>query len=275
MNDYQSSMDKREAPIGVFDSGVGGLSVFKAIQKELPYENLIYLADQANVPYGTRSLEEVRSFAEANTRFLLKFNSKIIVVACNTASAAALQWLRQEFKEVPFVGMEPAVKPAAKTTHSGVVGVLATPATFQGVLYASVVERFAHGVELLQDTCPGLVCQIEAGDLDSTTTRQILVDALKPMLQKGVDTIVLGCTHYPLVIPMIEEITGENVQVIDPAPAVARQTRHILESRELLRAKGAGGTGWVRYFTTGNKDAFQKQIKIFLGTRGKVESVDI
>jgi glutamate racemase len=147
-----SSVTSR-APIGVFDSGVGGLSVLKAIGQILPGEDLIFLADQAHVPYGSRSLGEVRAFAEEITRFLMSQGAKLIVVACNTASAAALHHLRQIFPQTPFVGMEPAVKPAAELTRSGVVGVLATPATFQGALYASVIERFANDVTVLQGTC--------------------------------------------------------------------------------------------------------------------------
>ena len=150
------------APIGIFDSGVGGLSVLRAVRQALPQEALIYLADQAHVPYGPRPVEQVRTFAEGITRYLLSQGAKLIVVACNTASAAALHSLRQAFPELPFVGMEPAVKPAAEHTQTGVVGVLATPATFQGALYASVIERFASGVTVLQDTCPGLVMEIEA-----------------------------------------------------------------------------------------------------------------
>ncbi|HBY07279.1 MAG TPA: glutamate racemase, partial [Chloroflexi bacterium] len=152
---------KSAAPVGIFDSGVGGLSVLREIRIQLPHEDLIFFADQAHVPYGPRSLEQVRAFSEAITRFLLDHGAKLIVVACNAASAAALYHLRETFPEIPFVGMEPAVKPAAEQTQSGVVGVLATPATFQGELYASVVERFASDVIVLQDTCPGLVAQIE------------------------------------------------------------------------------------------------------------------
>ena len=149
------------SPIGIFDSGIGGLSVLKELRIELPDESLIYFADQLHVPYGPRPLAEVRKFSEGITRFLLDQGAKIIVVACNAASAAALHHLRIAFPEVPFVGMEPAVKPAVEHSESKVVAVLATPATFQGALYASVVERFASGVELIQDTCPGLVNQIE------------------------------------------------------------------------------------------------------------------
>ena len=146
--------------IGVFDSGVGGLSVLRAIRAQMPEESIIYFADQGHIPYGPRPMEQIRNFSEAITKFLLAQNVKIVVVACNTASAAALKYLREKFPDVAFVGMEPAVKPAAEHTQTGKVGVLATPATFQGALYASVVERFANGVELLQDTCPGLVREI-------------------------------------------------------------------------------------------------------------------
>jgi glutamate racemase len=221
-------------PIGIFDSGIGGLTVLWAIHQLMPDEPLLYLADQAHVPYGMRPLEEVRHFSEVITRYLLDQGSRLIVVACNAASAAALKYLRATFPDVPFVGMEPAVKPAAEHTHSGVVGVLATPATFQGELYASVVERFSQGVRLLQHTCPGLVNQIENGALNSPETRRILEGALTPMLQQGIDTVVLGCTHYPFVIPLIQQITGPGVRVIDPAPAVARQAQRLLVAASLL-----------------------------------------
>lgn len=215
-------------PIGVFDSGVGGLTVLREIRRQLPEEPVVYIADQAHVPYGSRPLEEVRFFSESIARFLIDYGCKLVVVACNTASAAALHHLRGTFPQIPFVGMEPAVKPAAETTQTGIVGVLATPATFQGTLYASLIERFASNVQIYQDTCPGLVGQIEAGNLDSDETRQILENAILPMLTHGVDRIVLGCTHYPFVIPLIEEIAGPQVQVIDPAPAVARQVKRVL-----------------------------------------------
>lgn len=258
--------------IGIFDSGVGGLSVLKAMRRALPEVDLIYFADQAHVPYGSRSLEEVRAFSEAITRYLLGQGARLVVVACNTASAAALLSLRETFPNVPFVGMEPAVKPAAETTQSGVVGVLATPATFQGALYASVVERFAQGVTLLQHTCPGLVAQIEAGRLDSTETRSILEEALKPMLAQGIDTVVLGCTHYPFVIPLIEEIAGPGVRVIDPAPAIARQVQRLLESHGLPGANQSGQTTCLRFVTSGDPAALQALLPELLGETAPVES---
>jgi len=249
--------------IGVFDSGVGGLSVLRAIRTLIPAQPVIYLADQAHVPYGPRPLDEVREFSRVISQFLIQQGAQVIVVACNTASAAALYHLRQTFPETPFVGMEPAVKPAAESTQSGVVGVLATPATFQGALYASVVERFAHGVTLLQDTCSGLVQQIEAGNLNGEDTRRILENALLPMLARGMDTVVMGCTHYPFVIPLIQQIVGEKVRVIDPAPAVARQTRRVLEAHGWLVEGDAPAP--VRFLTTGDGEAFRRMIARLLG----------
>jgi glutamate racemase len=250
-------------PIGVFDSGVGGLSVLREIRKLLPAQPVIYIGDQAHVPYGARSLEEVRQFSRSVAEFLLKQGAGLIVVACNTASAAALHSLRDEFPQIPFVGMEPAVKPAAEQTHTGVVGVLATVATFQGALYASVVERFAHGVTVLQDPCPGLVSQIEKGNLDGAETRAILERALNPMLEKGIDTVVMGCTHYPFVIPLIQQITGPAVRVIDPAPAVARQTRRMLESHHLL-AESISNIEPL-FYTSGDPSEFSGMIHQLLG----------
>jgi glutamate racemase len=259
-----------QSPIGIFDSGVGGLSVFRAIQSELPGEHLIFIADQAHVPYGPRSLEEVREFAEGITRYLLAQHVKLIVVACNAASAAALQYLRQKFPQIHFVGMEPAVKPAAEHTASKIVAVLATPATFQGALYASVVERFANGVVLLQHTCPGLVGQIEAGDLNGPFTRTIIKAALDPMLAQGADTVVLGCTHYPFVIPTIQEIAGSQVRVIDPAPAVARQVRRVLETLMLMNSTERNDITSSIYATTGDPDRLKAALDALIGVRSEV-----
>jgi glutamate racemase len=252
-------------PIGIYDSGVGGLSVLRAIRAALPREDLLYLGDQANVPYGERSLEELRELARGVTRFMLAQGVKLIVIACNTASAAALKTLRQEFPQVPFVGMEPAVKPAAAQTHSGKVGVLATPSTFQGELYASVVERFASGVEIYQETCPGLVSQIEKGRLATPKTRRILEAALLPLMARGVDTLVMGCTHFPFVIPLIEEITAGQARVIDPAPAVARQTQRVLEERGLLNPQPE--TGITRYYTTGDSAKLARVLPRLIGVQ--------
>ncbi|HJR80972.1 MAG TPA: glutamate racemase [Anaerolineales bacterium] len=261
-----AQLDITNSPIGVFDSGVGGVSVLKAIREQMPEESVIYFGDQGHVPYGPRSMEQIQSFSAAITRFLLEQGVKIIVVACNTASAAALRYLREKFPDISFVGMEPAVKPAAEHTQTSKVGVLATPATFQGALYASVVERFANGVELYQNTCPGLVQQIERGNLNGEETRRILEAALLPLLKKDIDTVVLGCTHYPFVIPLIQQIVGANVRVIDPAPAVAKQTGRVLEARGLRNEPGSMGD--VRFHTSGHPEALKSLLPVLLGESG-------
>lgn len=240
-------------PIGLFDSGIGGLSVWRQVVRQLA-ENTIYFADQAHIPYGPRALTEICAFAKAITRFLLERDCKLIVVACNTASAAALQELRRQFPAIPFVGMEPAIKPAAQHSRTRKVGVLATPATFQGKLFASVVERFANGVELVNQVCPGLVEQIEAGRLDTPDTVEMVRQYLTPVLEAGVDTIVLACTHYPFLSPVIQRLAGVGVEVIDPAPAIARQVGRVLEQRGELSTWG----GQHVFYTTGDPAAFSR-----------------
>lgn len=228
-------------PIGIFDSGVGGLSILREIRNLLPNEDLHYFADQAHVPYGARSLEEVRGYSEGITSFLLERGAKLIVVACNTASAASLYHLRDRFPEMLFVGMEPAVKPAVQITRNGIVGVLATTATFQGELFASVVDRFAKGVTVIPVSVPGLVEQIEAGEIDTPETREILRLAIQPILDSSADTLVLGCTHYPFIIPVLQELAGDEVTVINPSPAIARQTLHLLTNNNLLTSESGVG----------------------------------
>ena len=249
------------SPIGIFDSGIGGLSVWREIARQLPQEDTIYFADQIHIPYGPRSLQEIRSFSEAITRFLLERGSKIIVVACNTASAAALKHLRTTFPAIPFVGMEPAVKPAAEMTHTGVVGVMATPATFQSELFASVVERFANGVRLINQVCPGLVEQIEAGRLQTLDTRAMLDRFLQPIREANADAIVLGCTHYPFVIDALRQL-APGVNVIDPAPAVARQVDRVLRERGLLC--GEDRAGQHHFISSGDLDRFQEILRLLV-----------
>jgi glutamate racemase len=257
--------------IGMLDSGVGGLTILRAIREQLPGQPVIYLADQAHVPYGIRQIEEVRGFTKEITRFLLDQGAQLIVIACNTASVASLGYLRMEFPETPFVGMEPAVKPAAEQTKTGVVGVLATYATFQTDLYNSVVERFAKNVTLLQSPCPGLVNQIEKGDLTGLETRRILESALRPMIAQGIDTVVLGCTHYPFAIPLIREIVGPGVRVIDPAPAIARQTGRLLNENGWLADEKTSSD--IRLITTGNADTIENNLPLYLGYHLPVESI--
>lgn len=259
-----------DSPIGIYDSGVGGLTVWRAVRDLLSAEKLIYFADQAKVPYGSRPLDEVRELAVAACTFLMKQGCKLIVIACNTASSAALKDVRAKWPDFPFVGMEPAVKPAAEQTLSGKVGVLATTSTLHGALYASVVERFANDVQLYQATCPGLVQQIEKGFLDAPETRHILEAAVLPMLEEGVDTLVMGCTHFPFVIPLIKKIVGETVRVIDPAPAVAKQVRRVLESRDLLFV--GDGLGESRFYTSGDPEKLQALLPKLIGRDADVFS---
>ena len=249
--------------VGIFDSGVGGLSVLSAIHSLLPSQPLLYIGDQAHVPYGKRSLGEIRSFSVAITQYLIDAGAKLIVVACNTASAAALTELRALFPEIPFVGMEPAVKPASQQTHNGIVGVLATPATFQGELYNSLVERFAKNVKILTSTLPGLVEEIESGQLHGPKARAILEKAILPMKTQGADTLVLGCTHYPFVLPIIREIAGKEIEVIDPAPAIARRTKSLLLEHNILNS-GSEPVETI-FATTGDPMRFKKSIEILLG----------
>ncbi|HOV06062.1 MAG TPA: glutamate racemase [Anaerolineaceae bacterium] len=255
--------------IGVFDSGVGGLSVLREIHALLPAQPVLYFADQGHVPYGSRQIEEVRAFARGITRYLLGQGAQLIVIACNTASVAALKILRDEFPQIPFVGMEPAVKPAAEQSLSRKIGILATEATFQTAMYASVVDRFAHGVTLMEDPCPGLVSQIEKGNLAGKETRAILTRALEPMVNAGVDTIVMGCTHYPFVIPLIHELAGSQLRIIDPAPAVARQVRRVLEANNLLNP--GSDVAMVRFVTSGDVAQFQQALHSLIGVEAPVE----
>jgi glutamate racemase len=262
--------------IGVFDSGVGGLSVLRHIKSAYPDENLLYFADQANVPYGSQSVEDIRRFSAAICQFLLEHGARIIVVACNTASAAALTYLRDTFPAVPIVGMEPAVKPAALMTKTGKVGVLATPATFASPRYSALMTRFAENVTVYEDPCVGLVNLIEHGRLDAPETSHLLNDVLQPMLDARVDTLVLGCTHYPFVRPLIEEIAAahsddRSVAIIDPAPAVARQVGRVLSQAGLLTNGRRSGS--VHLFTSQDTGTLSVLAELALGEKLPVTEV--
>ncbi len=263
--------DPHTGPIGVFDSGVGGLSVWREIVRRLPHEETAYFADQAHVPYGPRSQDEIRGFCEGIARFLLEQRCKAIVVACNTASAAALKHLREVFPHLPVLGMEPAVKPAAATTRTGVVGVMATPATFQGRLFQATAGRFASGVRLVNQVCDGLAERIEAGDLDGAETEALLRRVLAPILAANADTIVLACTHYPFVIEPIRRIVGGQVNVIDPAPAIARHLDSVLRTQHLLVEPS--GEPRHRFFTSASGAAFETALTRLTGPGGKAAEV--
>lgn len=256
--------------IGAFDSGVGGLSIVAEIRRQLPGEPVVYLADQAWAPYGERSLGAVRLRSFAIVDHLLGLGATTIVVACNTASAAALVELRVRHPGIPFVGMEPAVKPAAAQTGRGVVGVLATTATFQGELYSSVVDRHAAGVELVSRAGTGLVELIEQGVLDGPELDALLRHHLEPMIAAGIDTLVLGCTHYPFVAEPIRRILGGDVRLIDPAPAVARQVGRVIGHPVTTRDPIP-----ITYLTTGDPARFSRQIAAMEGIESDPQVVDV
>jgi glutamate racemase len=253
--------------VGLFDSGVGGLSVWRGIERLLPQADLIYVADQAHCPYGSRTADEIRALSRAIVAFLLDHGAHVVVVACNTASAAALHDLRARYA-VPIVGMEPAVKPAAAQTRSGHVGVIATPVTFQGVLFASLLERFAQDVEVHTQVCPGLVECVEDGALDTPETDALLRSYLQPLLDEQIDVLVLGCTHYPFLQPAIARIVGPGVAIIDPAPAVARQTVRVLAQRGLCHAHGLPGQRLL--YSTGPHVPFARAVAGLLGEAGEL-----
>jgi glutamate racemase len=224
----------RHAAIGVFDSGLGGISVLQAIRSLLPAESLIYIADSAHVPYGEQTPEFIVQRSVAISEFLLAQPVKAIVVACNTATAAAVGELRQRWPDVPIIGMEPAVKPAVQASQVGKVGVLATTGTLRSARFAALLERFASDVEVITQPCPGLVELIEAGELDSAVTQALLNSYVEPLLQAGCDTLILGCTHYPLLKPLLRRMVPEHVQLIDTGDAVARRLQSELGKYGLL-----------------------------------------
>lgn len=238
-------------PIGVFDSGVGGLSVLRDIRKALWNEDLVYVADSVHAPYGDKTAAFIEARAVAITQFLLNQPVKAIVIACNTATSAAVAELRARFP-VPIVAMEPAVKPAVARTQSGVVGVMATRRTVSSENFLSLLQRFGAGAEIMVQACPGLAEQVEAGDLSSAKTRSLLERYVRPLLARGADTIVLGCTHYPFLKSLIQAMAGPGVEVIDPGEAIARELRRRLEAGGL--ASRASRQGVEQFWTSDAPD---------------------
>ncbi|WBU88140.1 glutamate racemase [Cellulophaga omnivescoria] len=221
-------------PIGVFDSGVGGTSIWKEIHKLLPLENTIYLADSANAPYGEKSTEEIIQLSVKNTELLLSYNCKLIVVACNTATTNAIKYLRNTYADVSFIGIEPAIKPAVLQSNSKTVGVLATKGTLSSSLFHSTVKSHAEGIKIIEKEGKGLVPLIEAGKASSKETKTLLKTFLAPMLAHNIDYLVLGCTHYPYLVPVLKELLPKHVNIIDSGEAVARQTKAVLTKNSLL-----------------------------------------
>ncbi|HYR05221.1 MAG TPA: glutamate racemase, partial [Gallionella sp.] len=228
-------------PIGVFDSGVGGLSVLREIRRELPNEDLLYVADSGHAPYGDKPGETIEARSVSIVEFLMSQRAKAIVVACNTATSAAVATLRARFA-LPIVAMEPAVKPAAESTRSGVIGVLATGRTLASENFTRLHARFGADVDILVQACPGLVEQVEAGNFSGSKTRTLLEQYVLPLLKRQADTIVLGCTHYPFLAPLIREIAGPSVAIIDPSAAIAREVRRRLAGTSLLSHEPHVGT---------------------------------
>lgn len=236
-----------EAPIGFFDSGIGGLSVYGEIRRLLPSQDVVYVADQGFGRYGERSLAEVRHRSELIAGWLIGEGAGAVVVACNSASAAALEYLRARWPAVSFIGMEPAVKSATEISSNGTIGVLATEATFQGELFASLVDRYAAGHEVITQACPGLAAAVEddAPGLDDLIGRYV-----GNVVKRGADVVVLGCTHYSLIRDRIGALASP-ASVVDPAPAVARQVARVIDEE---------GTGAVSFLTTGDPARFGEQV---------------
>lgn len=222
--------------IGIFDSGIGGTSIFQEIHRLLPNENTIYLADSKNAPYGNKSKEEILQLSIKNTEILLEHNCKIIVVACNTATTNAIKYLRAHY-DVPFIGIEPAIKPAALNTKTKAVGILATRGTLSSELFHNTSDLYANGIKVIEQIGEGIVPLVESGQVESDTMKALLHTYMNPMIEANVDYLVLGCTHYPYLIPLLIEILPKHVKIIDSGQAVAKQTKAILEQFDLLNTR--------------------------------------
>lgn len=251
--------------IGIFDSGSGGLSVLREIIKLLPQERYVYYSDNANCPYGEKSVEFIQDRARKITDLLLSKGARIIVVACNTATAAAIAMLREEYP-VKFIGMEPAVKPAALSSRTGIIGVLATAGTLKASKYLNTRGMFEEGTMIAEHVGQGFVELVESGILDGPQAEETVRKSLQPLLDEGADRIVLGCTHYPFLRPVIERIAGPGVQVIDPAPAVARHLVDVMEQEGLLGPSEAqdAGTPEIELITSGPEDSARRLLATFI-----------
>ena len=247
-----------EGPIGIFDSGVGGTSIWKEINTLMPNENTVFLADSKNAPYGEKSEDQILQLSIKNTELLLRQGCKLIVVACNTATTNAVAYLRQNY-EVPFIGIEPAIKPAALQSKSKKVGVLATKGTLSSSLFHSTSENHAIGIQILEQEGTGLVPLIEQGKVTTDETKKLLEKYLEPMLNEGIDYLVLGCTHYPYLIPVLKEILPANVKIIDSGEAVAKQTKAIL--REYGLSTPSGEKGKHRFYTNADAEILRSFLK--------------
>ncbi len=256
---------KAMAPIGVFDSGAGGLTILSALQQELPQEDYIYLGDTAYCPYGVRSDTEIAELTTNACRFLLRQGVKLVVIACNTASQAALNVVRSNF-DVPFIGVVPAVKPAARATRRGRIGVAATNQAVKAAYLHHLIEDFAAGVQVYAVGCPELVTLVEHGELDGPIVEETLQHVLHPLFSHNIDVLVLGCTHFPAMRPAIERVAGNNVLVIDSGAAVARRTRAVLDTESLARPTEAlTSMGTLKVWCSGDAQDFSSVASKVLG----------
>lgn len=246
-------MEKQDRPIGIFDSGIGGTSVWKEIKTLLPNENTIYLADSKNAPYGTKTPDEIINLSVKNTEFLLNQNAKLIVIACNTATLNAVKVLREKF-DVPFIGLEPAIKPAATASKTRNIGVLATKASICSNSFQIAMDNYPE-VNIIAQIGYNLVQLIEDGKLNSLELKLLLKNYLQPMLDKNIDYLVLGCTHYPYLTPIIKDIIPDSIKIIDSGSAVAKQTKHILEVMDALNS-GIKKSQNI-FYTNGNPDVLK------------------
>lgn len=264
------------APIGVFDSGAGGLTILASLQQELPHENFIYLGDTANCPYGVRNDEEITALTLEACRTLLQRGVKLIVIACNTASQAALSTLRATLSEVPFIGVVPAVKPAARLTRKGRIGIAATNQAARAIYLRQLIDEFAGGIRAFAVGCPDLVTLVEQGKFDGPAVEQAVYEALQPVLREDIDVLVLGCTHFPALRAVIERIAGPKVQVIDSGQAIARRTRAVLQAQSML-APGTlldRGGGQLEIWCSGDPDAFSSVATTILGQPVQARQVE-
>src|SRR6266516_8067884 len=257
---------KTEAPIGVFDSGVGGLTVLSALRQELPHENYVYFGDTARCPYGTRTDAEIIELSGRAIEFLLEQGAKLIVVACNTASQVALTTLRATFS-IPFIGVVPAVKPAARATKKGRIGIAATNQAAKALYLRQLIDEFAGGIEVFAVGCPELVTLVERGDLDGPIVEETVKEALDPLFKEDVDVIVLGCTHFPALRPVIARITYHKIHIIDSGTAVARRTHYVLDAEGLIQPTNSNEAhiGNLKVWCSGDAEVFSNVAHKLLG----------
>ncbi|MFT5470166.1 MAG: glutamate racemase [Verrucomicrobiales bacterium] len=246
----------QQQAIGILDSGLGGLSVLREIHALLPAEDLLYIADSAWCPYGRRSFEEIRARTAELTDFLIDHGAKAIVIACNSATIAAIESLRASYP-LPFVGMEPAVKPAAQLSRKGAIGVLATEASLAGERFHRLVNDHSRGIRVITRPCPEFVDLVEAGVLDGPEAEGVVREVLVPLLAEGVDVLVLGCSHYPFLRSLIEQTAGPDVRVIDTGAPVANRLKSLLSTDGMLRVN-PGQTGEIQIRTTGDFELLQR-----------------